>query len=112
MQATTANMKVFEARRAELEKLSADKLKAAQARGEKLSAVAITITSAAGEGGKLFGSIGTRDIAEQITAQGIEIAKHEVRMPMGAIRQIGEYDIVLHLHNDVEVKIKVNVVAE
>lgn len=112
MQATAANMKVFEARRAELEAVAAKHLAAAKARGEELSALAITITSSAGDGGKLFGSIGTRDIAEQISLKGVAVAKHEVRMPMGAIRQVGEYDIVLHLHNDVEVKVKVNVAAE
>jgi len=112
MQATANNMKVFEARRAELEKVSAEKLQAAKARGEQLSALSITISSSAGEGGKLFGSIGTRDVAEHISSKGVAIDKHEVRMPTGAIRQIGEYDVVLHLHNDVEVKVKVNVVAE
>ena len=111
MQATAANMKVFEARRAELEKHAEAELAQAKARAEKLQGLSIVIVATAGEGGKLFGSIGTRDVAEQITVLGEHIARGEVRLPQGVIRQIGEYEVVLHLHNDVEVKTKVTVNA-
>jgi large subunit ribosomal protein L9 len=110
--ATEANLKAFEERRAELEKVAADKLSAAQARAEALEGAAITISSKAGEEGKLFGSIGVRDIADTITTGGTEVEKSEVRLPEGPIRVTGEYDIELQLHSDVEVTIKLAVVAE
>jgi large subunit ribosomal protein L9 len=110
--ATKANIADFEARRAELEKLAAEKKAEAQARGARLAEVNLTITAVAGDEGKLFGSIGTRDIAEAITAMGVEVAKSEVRLPYGAIRQVGEYDVDLQVHSDVTVTIKLNVVAE
>ena len=87
-------------------------MSAAAARAEKLQALTLSISASAGEGGKLFGSIGTRDIADVITAQGVEVHKHEVRLPHGVIRQVGEYDIEIHLHTDVDVAIKLLVVAE
>ncbi|TBW56190.1 50S ribosomal protein L9 [Marinobacter halodurans] len=110
--ATEANVKEFEARRAELEKAAAEHLAAAQARAEKLEGAAFTITSKAGDEGKLFGSIGVRDIADAVTAGGTEVEKSEVRMPEGPLRAIGEYDIELQLHTDVEVTVKITVVAE
>jgi large subunit ribosomal protein L9 len=110
--ATKANIADFEARRAELEKLAAEKKAEAEARGARLAEIKLTITAVAGEEGKLFGSIGTRDIAEAITATGVEVAKSEVRLPYGAIRQVGEYDVDLQVHSDVTVTIKLNVVAE
>ena len=112
MRATKANLEEFEARRAELEKIAAEKLQAAQSIAEKLAELSVVIQSKAGDGGKLFGSIGTRDIADAITAKGVEVAKHQVRMPEGVIRQIGEYELSLHLHTDVDVEIKVVVEAE
>lgn len=110
--ATKTNIAAFEARRAELEKLAAEKKTEAEARGARLAEVKLTMTAVAGDEGKLFGSIGTRDIAEAITALGVEVAKSEVRLPYGAIRQTGEYDVDLQVHSDVTVTIKVNVVAE
>ena len=110
--ATEANLKAFEERRAELEKAAAEKLSAAQARAEALEGAAFTISSKAGEEGKLFGSIGVRDIADAITAGGTEVEKSEVRLPERPIRVTGEYDIELQLHTDVEVTIKLAVVAE
>lgn len=110
--ATKANIADFEARRAELEKLAAEKKAEAEARGARLAEIKLTITSVAGDEGKLFGSIGTRDIAEAITGMGVEVAKSEVRLPYGAIRQVGEYDVDLQVHSDVTVTIKLNVVAE
>lgn len=110
--ATVENIKHFEERRAELEAKAADELTAAQARAEKIAELVVTITANAGDEGKLFGSVGTADVADAVTAAGVELAKKEVRMPEGAIRQIGEYNVVVHLHTDVEASVKVNVVAE
>ena len=110
--ATEANVKAFEERRAELEKAAAEKLAAAQARAEALEGASFTITSKAGDEGKLFGSIGPRDLADAISSAGIDIAKSEVRMPNGPIRQTGEYDITLHLHAEVDAVVRVVVVAE
>ena len=112
MVANKANLARFEAERAELEQRAHEILSAAAARAEKLQALTLSISASAGEGGKLFGSIGTRDIADVITAQGVEVHKHEVRLPHGVIRQVGEYDIEIHLHTDVDVAIKLLVVAE
>ncbi len=110
--ATEANVKHFEERRAELEAKAADELAAAQARAEKLAALTVTIPANAGDEGKLFGSVGTTDIAAAATEAGVELAKKEVRMPEGAIRTTGEFDIVVNLHTDVDATVKVNVVAE
>ncbi len=111
--ASKENIERFEARRAELEQKLAEQLSAAQARADKLAALKeVTIASKAGEEGKLFGSIGTRDIADAITEAGVEITKAEVRLPLGTIREVGEFDIVLHLHSDVDAEIKVIVIAE
>ncbi|MHB1946619.1 MAG: 50S ribosomal protein L9 [Gammaproteobacteria bacterium] len=111
--ATAENIKKFEARRAELEKLEAEHLQAAQARAHTLTSLGtITIASKAGEEGKLFGSVGTRDIADAITAAGCEINKSEIHLPMGALRQVGEYDLDVELHSDVNVVIKIAIVPE
>jgi large subunit ribosomal protein L9 len=110
--ATADNLKAFEERRAELEKAAAEKLAAAQARAEALNGASVTITSKAGEEGKLFGSIGVRDIADAITAAGTEVEKSEVRLPEGPLRVVGEYEIELQLHPDVSASINLAVVAE
>ncbi len=110
--ATAANITDFEARRAELEKAAAIKRGGADARAAQLAEVAITITANAGEGGKLFGSIGTRDIADAITAAGVEVNKSEVRLPTGVIRDLGEYEVDLQLHSDVTQSVKLSVVPE
>ena len=111
--ASKANIEHFEARRADLEKKLAEQLTAAQARAAKLAELAeITIASKAGDEGKLFGSIGTRDIADAITEAGVEVVKAEVRLPLGSIRETGEFDIVIHVHNDVDATVKVVVIAE
>ncbi|MDT7524498.1 MULTISPECIES: 50S ribosomal protein L9 [Idiomarinaceae] len=111
--ATAANIQVFEERRAELEaKLAAD-LAAAQERAEKVNALEpVVISSKAGDEGKLFGSIGTRDIADAVTAAGVAVVKSEVLLPNGTLRDVGEYDIELHLHSDVFATVKLQVVAE
>ena len=111
MMATPANMLRFEADRAALEKVAAGLVVAAEARAAALSALTLSISASAGEGGKLFGSVGTRDIADAITALGVPVEKTEIRLPHGVIRQLGEYDVVIHLHMDVDVEIKMNVVA-
>ena len=111
--ATKENIEMFEARRAELEKNAADSLGIAQARGVQLAELAeVTIGSHAGEEGKLFGSVGVAEIADALTAGGVEVAKREVSLPEGPIRQVGEYEVDIHLHSDVTETIKVKVIAE
>ena len=111
--ASKANVEHFEARRADLEKKLAEQLTAAEARAAKLTELAeVTIASKAGDEGKLFGSIGTRDIADAISEAGVAVVKAEVRLPLGSIRETGEFDIVIHVHNDVDATIKVVVIAE
>lgn len=109
--ATPTNVAAFEARRAELEKQAADKRAEAETRAAQLNELEITITATAGDEGKLFGSIGTHDIADALTASGVPVAKSEVRLPNGTIRQTGEYDVALHLHTDVEASVRLIVVA-
>ena len=109
--ATKDNLAEVEQRRAELEKHAAEQLAAAQERGEKLNEASVTVSSKAGDEGKLFGFVGTRDIAEAITAStGVEVEKAEVKLPHGALRNTGEYDIDVVLHADVTVTIKLAVV--
>lgn len=111
--ATASNIEKFEARRAELEKVEAEHLAAAHTREKNLLALGvITIPAKAGEEGKLFGSIGTRDIAAAITHAGVEIAKSEVHMPAGVLRQVGEYDLEIELHSDVRAIVKISIVGE
>jgi large subunit ribosomal protein L9 len=110
--ATAENIAEFEARRAELEKAAAEALSAAKARAEKMDGMEITITMKSGGEGKLFGSVGTMDIAEAVTANGVELAKREVRLPEGVIRMAGEYEIALHLHSDVDASIKLTIIGE
>jgi large subunit ribosomal protein L9 len=110
--ATPKKIREFEERRAELEQLSADKLAAATTRGEEISKLSIVIAHKTGDEGRLFGSIGTQNVADAITAAGISVAKHEVRMPKGVIRQVGSYDIDINLHTDVIVTVAVKIVAE
>jgi large subunit ribosomal protein L9 len=110
--ATAENLKAFEARRAELEKQAAERLAAATARKEKLDGLAITIKHRAGDEGKLFGSVGTSDIADAVEGLGIALEKSEIRLPQGALRVTGEHDVTVHLHADVNATLKVNVVGE
>jgi large subunit ribosomal protein L9 len=109
--ATAENIAAFELRRAELEKAAAEKKASAEARAAQLNEMQVTISAVAGDEGKLFGSIGTTDIAEALVAAGVEVEKSEVRMPNGTIRHLGEFDINVHLHTDVEATVKVVVVA-
>lgn len=111
--ATKDNIAMFEERRAELEAKAADQMGAAQARAEKLAALGVvTIAARAGEEGKLFGSVSASDIADAVTAAGVEVAKSEVKLPEGPIRMTGEYELQVVLHTDVEQMVNVQVVAE
>ena len=111
--ATPENVAKFEERRAELEKVLQEKLSAAETRRAAVDGKEVTITAKAGTEGKLFGSVGTFEIAEAVSAAaGIEVEKSEVRLPEGAIRQVGEYEIEIHLHTDVSSTVKVSVVGE
>jgi large subunit ribosomal protein L9 len=110
--ATKANVEMFETRRAELEAKVAEQLAASEARAEKLAALeAVVIASKAGDEGKLFGSIGTRDIADAITAAGEAVVKSEVRLPEGALRNTGEYEVSIQLNSDVFAKVNLTIVA-
>jgi large subunit ribosomal protein L9 len=112
VRATAENRAVFEQRRAELEREANEKLAEAQERAQSLADMAITIVVKAGEEGKLYGSVGTQDIAEAVTAKGVPVEKSEVRLPEGVIREVGEYEIDLQVHSDVTIPIRVSVVAE
>ena len=110
--ATPDNVAKFEARREELEKAQADTLGLAKIRAEKLQEISVTIRKKAGAEGKLFGSVGTVDISEAVTATGEELSKHEVILAEGPLRTLGEFDVAIHLHADVDVQVKVIVEAE
>jgi len=111
--ATPENVEKFEARRAELEAAAAATLDAAQKRAEGIQALEqVQIAATAGEEGKLFGSVGTRDIAEALTAAGCDTDKSEVRLPDGAIRELGEYEIMIQLHAEVATTANIAIVAE
>lgn len=110
--ATPANIAEFEARRAELEKAAVEALEAAKARAASLEGMEVVITAMAGNEGKLFGSIGTQDIADAVTAAGVPVERREVRLPEGALRMAGEYDIELHLHSDIDTIIKLVIKPE
>ena len=110
--ATPENVEKFEARRAELEQAATERLSTAEARKDAISALTITITQKAGEEGKLFGSVGTSDIAKAISDAGVAIEKREVRLPTGPIRQIGEHNIEIELHSDVVANITIVVNPE
>lgn len=110
--ATPENLAEFEARRAELEKAEAEALTVARKRADALAAVVISIAHRAGDEGKLFGSVGTVDIAQAINDAGVAVEKSEIRLPDGALRQVGEFEVGVHLHTDVDATVKVTIVAE
>jgi large subunit ribosomal protein L9 len=110
--ATSANIARFEAIRADLERHAQDSLTGAEQRAEKLRDLRVTISSKAGTEGKLFGSVGTTDIAEAATRMGHPLVRAEVRLPAGPLRTVGEHSVALHLHTDVDVSLIVNIVAE
>ena len=106
------NRTVFEGRRAELEASANEKLAEANTRAEKLVDKELSIAVKSGEEGRLYGSVGTQNIADALTAEGIPVERSEIRMPEGVIRVLGEYEIAILLHTDVAVQIKVVVVPE
>lgn len=110
--ATAKKIAEFEARRAELEKAAAEKLGIAQKLGNDLSKLQIVITHKAGDEGRLFGSVGTHNIAEAITEAGIAVEKQQIRLPHGAIRHIGDYPVDISVHSDVVVTLSVKIAAE
>ena len=110
--ATPAAMAEFEARRAELEKIAAEKLAAAQGVAEKMTGVSVTVTRKAGVDGRLFGSVGNADVAEALKAAGFEVDKASIRMPEGPLKAIGEFPLDVALHTDVLANITVVVAAE
>lgn len=111
--ATKENVEKFEQRRAELEAKIAEQLTNAEARAEKLNALdVVTIAAPAGDEGKLFGSVGTKDIADALTAAGVEVAKSEVKLPTGTLRETGEYEVDIQVHSDVIATIKLVIIAE
>lgn len=110
--ATKTNVAEFEQRRAELEAAAAARRAGAEARAAQLAELVVTIAANSGDEGKLFGSVGTRDIADAITAAGVSVEKSEVRLPNGVIREIGEFPVDIQLHSDVTQTITLRVVAE
>ena len=108
--ATSANMKELEARRAELEKAAAEELAAAQTRAKAIEGTEIVIPANAGSEDKLFGSVGPIDICSALEEVQIEVERSEIRMPEGPIQELGEYEIGVHLHPEVDAEIKVRVV--
>ncbi|MCP4210638.1 MAG: 50S ribosomal protein L9 [Halieaceae bacterium] len=111
--ATDANTAEFEARRSELETAAASQLQAAESRAEAITALGtVTIPANAGEEGKLFGSVGTRDISDAIIAAGCDVDKAEVRLPEGALRELGEYEIAIQVHGEVTATVSLEVVPE
>jgi large subunit ribosomal protein L9 len=106
------NRTVFEGRRAELEASANEKLAEANTRAEKLADKELSIAVKSGEEGRLYGSVGTQNIADALTAEGIPVERSEIRMPEGVIRVLGEYEIAIQLHTDVTAQIKVVVVPE
>jgi large subunit ribosomal protein L9 len=110
--ATKANMVEFEARRAELEAEATEILTAAEARKAQLDGMVLTIKAKAGNEGKLFGSVSNHEVADAINAAGIAVERREIRMPHGALRHTGEFEVGLHLHTEVNATIKVVVEAE
>jgi large subunit ribosomal protein L9 len=109
--ANAANLKEFEARRAELEAKQAVIFADAKVRAEKLEGAVVTIAQKAGVDGRLFGSVTSIDIAEAVTASGVEVKRHEVRLPNGALKAIGEYELEIALHHDVVTPVKIVVIA-
>ncbi len=111
--ANEANLEKFEKRRAELEKSAADRHEKAVARQQKLNALTgVVITMKAGEEGKLFGSVGVRDITEALNKAGAEVEKREVRLPEGTLRMVGEYEITIDLDSDIAASVKLKIVGE
>lgn len=110
--ATADNIKIFEERRLELEKASADKLQAAQGRAKELAGQSVQIASRASDEGKLFGSVGVIEIADAFSAKGLDLNKSEIQLPEGPIKAIGEYEVAVAVHPEVHFDVTVVVVSE
>jgi len=110
--ATAKKIAEFEARRADLEKAAADKLSAAQTHADRLGKLKVVISHKAGDEGRLFGSVGTHNIAEAINNAGGVVEKQQIRLPHGTIRHVGDYDVDINLHSDVTVTMSISIVAE
>lgn len=110
--ATKANIAIFEERRAELEKASADKLQAAQARAKELEGKSVTISALASDEGRLFGSVGVIEVAEAFEKIGLTLNKSEIQLPEGPLKMVGDYEVVVSVHSEVNFNVDVSVVAE
>lgn len=110
--ASEANKASFEERRVELEKASADKLQAAQARSKELAGQSVEIASRTSDEGRLFGSVGLVEIAEAFSAKGLEMSRSEIQLPEGPIKSIGDYEVAVSVHSEVSFTVNVKVVAE
>jgi large subunit ribosomal protein L9 len=110
--ATVANVKKFETRRAELEKVARESLAGAEGRKARFEGFKLTLTAKAGSEGKLFGSVGTADIAEAATAAGQPLARSEVRLPNGPLRTVGDHVVTVHLHTDIDLDLPITIQAE
>ena len=110
--ATSENVKKFELQRADLEKAQGEALAAAQTRVEKLNGLEVTLLRKTASEEKLFGSVGANDIAIAITEAGVEVSKHDVRLPEGPFKMLGEYQVEIHLHADVNAQVKLIIAAE
>jgi len=110
--ATPDHVARFEARRAELERVAREELSSAEERAAAMKELKLTIPAKAGTEGKLFGSIGTTDIAEHVSRLGFKLQRSEVRLPSGPLRSVGEHQVSLHLHTDIDVPVTVTIVAE
>lgn len=112
VRANKDNLAKFETERAAYEAKANEQLAVAKQRASTLEKLAIEIKASASEEGKLYGSVGPREISDAIKAQGVDVQKSEIRMPHGAFRQVGEYEVEVQLHSDVEMMLKVNVVSQ
>lgn len=110
--ATADNIQLFETQRAEFQQVADARIKEATARAQRIESISVTLTVKAGEEGKLFGSVGVKDIAEAAAEMGVDISKAEVRMPLGPIRELGDFEIAVHLNSEVDATLKVSVVPQ
>jgi large subunit ribosomal protein L9 len=106
-----ANIEKFNARRAELEKLEAEHLAKAQVRANNLNLLSVTVSALSSEEGKLYGSVGAKELAEAMTAAGQEVLHREITLPNGPFHNVGDYEVTVQVHSDIEATVKVKIVA-